>query len=85
MEVQQGCEQVQDLGNGAEEWQGWLDLFKERWSNVAQKYGNLGQSEQTENARQEYRLEDEADEIDGVQVDGEVLQALCKLFFEFDK
>ena len=30
MEVRQRCEEVQDLGNGAEEWRGWLDLFKER-------------------------------------------------------
>ena len=42
MEMRQGCEEVRDLGNGAEEWQGWLDLFKEEWINVAQKYGNQG-------------------------------------------
>jgi len=26
--------------DGAEERLGWLDLFKEEWSNIAQKYGN---------------------------------------------
>ena len=52
MEVRQGFDEVQDLGNGAEKWRGWLDLFKERKSNVAQQYGNLGQSEQMENVRQ---------------------------------
>jgi len=58
------------LGNGAEEWQGWWDLFKKKWSNVAQEYGELGQSEQMENVRQESMLGDAADGIDGVQVDG---------------
>jgi len=60
-------------------------LFKKQWSNVAQGYGELGQSEKMENVRQESVLGDGADRIDGVQVDGEVLQALCKLSFELDK
>jgi len=49
------------------------------------KIWELGQSEQMENVRQESNLEDGADGIDGVQVDGEVLQVLCKLSFELDK
>ena len=28
MKVRQGCEEVQDLVDGAKEWRGWLDLFK---------------------------------------------------------
>ena len=49
------------------------------------KIWELGQSEQMANVRQEDRLEDGLYGIDGVPVDGEVLQALYKLFFEFDK
>ena len=49
------------------------------------KIWELGQSEQMENVRQESKLEDEEGRIDGVQIDGEVLQALCKLFLKLDK
>ena len=35
--------------------------------------------------RQESELGDGADGIDGVRVDGEVLQALCKLFLKLNK
>lgn len=42
MEVRQGCEEVQDLVDGAEEWRGWLDLFKEGRNDVAQQDENQG-------------------------------------------
>ena len=52
MEVREGCEDVRDLVNEAEEWLRRLGWFKDKRSIVAQQYGNLGQSEQMANVRQ---------------------------------
>ena len=81
MEVGQGCEEVQDLVDGAEERGRWLYLFKEERSNFTQKLGLGGQMA---NMRQESVLGDGENEIDRVWVDREVVQVLCKLFLHLN-
>lgn len=50
-----------------------------KYMETRSKWGNVA------NVRQESELGDGEDGIDGVRVDGEVLQVLCKLFLKLNK
>ena len=52
---------------------------------LCESIGTRAECENVPNERQESKLGDGVDVIDGLQVDGEVLQALCTLSFELDK
>ena len=52
---------------------------------LCESIGTRAECENIPNERQESKLGDGADGIDGVQVDGEVLQALFTLSFKLEK
>jgi len=52
---------------------------------LCESIGTRAECENVPNERQESKLGDGADRIDGVQVDGEVLQALFTLSFKLEK